>query len=89
MNRSAIIRHNAKLIREHVRGKTKSERKAIYALIAGGPLALVAQVASMLVKAHTEVNIEVQSHGADYDRIVRSIEQGARARSANDHRFRL
>lgn len=77
MNRSASIRHNAKILLGHVRGKNKAERKQIYAMVAGGPLGLIAHVASMIVATQRRVENERDSFEAAYERVSRDVDTRA------------
>lgn len=89
MNRSASIRHNAKILLGHVRGKSKAERKQIYALVAGGPLGLIAHAASMIAASQRKMTVQVSDFNADHEMVIEDIERGARRMMRKERTFRL
>lgn len=89
MNRSASIRHNAKILLGHVRGKSKAERKQIYALVAGGPLGLISHAASMIVASQQKITVVGSSFDADHEKVMQEIERGARRALREERTFRL
>lgn len=86
MNRSNTIRHNARIILPQVRGKSKSERKQIYAILAG-PLGIIAYLAAAIVAAQTKAKVEVRMTDEDADHIMRDFMRGTPVRLGQ--RFRL
>lgn len=78
MTRSDSIRHNARLIRLYVRGKSKAERKIIYDMLAAGPLGVMLSAIVALIEAQRPVTVKVDSFDAEFDRIQASIRSGAR-----------
>lgn len=71
MNRSESTRHNARLILQHVRGKSKAERKAIYDMLAAGPLGLMLHAISAIVAARKPITVNV--FGASGDENIRAM----------------
>lgn len=86
MNRREIIRHNARLIRPQVRGKSKAERQQIYALIASGPIGLIAQAAASIVAARSRAAAESNEIEKRFNHFESEFYRGVRR---SDHRFRL
>lgn len=89
MNRSASIRQNARILLGHVRGKSKAERKQIYALVAGGPLGLIAHAAGLIVASQRGTRIHLEDFNSDHEKVMQEIERGARRAMRKERTFRL
>lgn len=89
MTRSETIRHNAKILLGAVRGKSKAERQSIYRMVAGGPIGMVAHIASAIVASHTKIEAQIKDFDAEHEKVMQQIERGARSAMANEWRFRL
>lgn len=88
MNRAESIRHNARLILQHVRGKSKAERRGIYDMLTAGPLGLMLHAISAIITAQKPMTINAGEFGGAHEDVIRSIERGARAATAKRFEIR-